>query len=225
MENIIIEFKNVTKSFSVGNQKIEALKNINLNIHKKDFLAITGPSGSGKSTLLNLMSFIDEPTSGHIYFDEIEIEKYNDKSKTLFRNQKIGIIFQSFNLIPVLTSIENVALPIQIHSKKNKEIVEMSKDLLNELGLGNHLNHYPNSLSGGQKQRVAIARALITNPEIIIADEPTSALDSKTGIAIIELMKKINQEKGTSFIFSTHDQRIMNEVERKVELIDGRINN
>jgi putative ABC transport system ATP-binding protein len=225
MENIIIEFKNVTKSFLVGNQKIEALKKINLNIHKKDFLAITGPSGSGKSTLLNLMSFIDEPTSGHIYFDEIEIEKYNDKSKTLFRNQKIGIIFQSFNLIPVLTSIENVALPIQIHSKKNKEIVEMSKDLLNELGLGNHLNHYPNSLSGGQKQRVAIARALITNPEIIIADEPTSALDSKTGIEIIELMKKINQEKGTSFIFSTHDQRIMNEVERKVELIDGRINN
>ena len=225
MENTIIEFKNVSKSFSLGNQKIDALKNINLNIHKKDFLAITGPSGSGKSTLLNLMSFIDEPTTGQIYFDEIEIERYNEKSKTLFRNKKIGIIFQSFNLIPVLTAIENVALPIQIHSKKSKQLMESSKELLNELGLGNHLNHYPSSLSGGQKQRVAIARALITNPEIIIADEPTSALDSKTGIEIIELMKKINTEKGTSFIFSTHDQRIMKEVERKVELIDGIINN
>jgi len=222
---ILIEFQKVNKTYFLGTQKIDALKDINLSIKDKDFTAIIGPSGSGKSSLLNLISFIDTPSEGKILYDNVNVENLKEIDVAKFRSNKVGIIFQNFNLIPVFSATENVALALQIQNGNNKENMERSKELLNELGLGNHLNHKPSYLSGGQKQRVAIARALITNPEIIIADEPTSALDSKTGMEIISLMKKINETKKTTFIFSTHDPRIINEVEKKIELIDGQIKN
>lgn len=221
----LLEFKGVHKTYELGAQKILALRNINFSIYPGEFITIVGPSGSGKSTFLNLVGLIDTPTKGTIEYEGGDIAKMSDNDITTFRNQKVGIVFQNYNLIPVLNSVENVAFALQVQGVNKKESIIRSKDLLQEVGLGNHFNHRPGNLSGGQRQRVAIARALVTQPEIVIADEPTAALDGKTGIGIIELMQKLNQAKQTTFIFSTHDQRIIDTVDSVVEIEDGQIQN
>jgi len=218
-----LKLENISKKYTLGNQVVTALDDVSLTISSGDFMAIAGPSGSGKSTLLNLVSLIDNPTSGNITYDGINVASYSDNEITKFRNQKIGIVFQSYNLIPVLDAVENVAFALQLQKKTKKESVKLAKLILEEVGLKDHLNHRPSNLSGGQRQRVAIARALVTNPEIVIADEPTAALDSKTGIAIIELMKSLNEKKNTTFIFSTHDPKIIKKVNSVVHLLDGQI--
>ncbi len=223
--NLLLKLVNINKTYQLGSQKIQALKNLDFSINYGDFLAIVGASGSGKSTLLNLISLIDSPTRGQLLYDKVNIDNFNDNEMTSFRNKKIGIVFQNYNLIPVLNSVENVAFALQIQKVSKQESIDRSIALLKEVGLENHLEHRPANLSGGQQQRVAIARALVTNPEIVIADEPTAALDSKTGLEIIELMKNLNKSKKTTFIFSTHDPKIIKSVDNIVELEDGVIIN
>lgn len=224
-DKTLIKFVDIEKTYELGNQKVRALRGINFSIMEGEFLAIVGPSGSGKSTFLNLSSLIDVPTKGSILYQDIDTQEFSDNEITAFRNKKIGIVFQNYNLIPVLDAVENVAFALQIQGVKKAESIERSQKILSEVGLGGHFNHRPGNLSGGQKQRVAIARALVTNPEIVIADEPTAALDSKTGMGIIDLMKELNETKKTTFIFSTHDPRIINTVNNIVEIEDGLIIN
>lgn len=221
----LIELQNVSKTYTLGSTFVHALTGVNKSIYSEEFLAITGPSGSGKSSLLNLISFVDFPTNGKVLYGEKDVTLLSEKEISSFRSNKIGIIFQNFNLIPILTALENVVFPLQIQgkSKDQQAMNHKATELLSELGLGTFLHHKPNELSGGQKQRVAIARALITDPEIIIADEPTSALDSKTALEIIGLMKKLNEEKKITFVFSTHDTNIIKEVNYTIELKDGKL--
>lgn len=221
----LLELKGVYKSYQLGTQLIEALKNINFTIYPGEFLTIVGPSGSGKSTFLNLIGLIDSPTNGIIEYQGRDVAELSDNEVTAFRNKKVGIVFQNYNLIPVLSAVENVSFALQVQGISKKESIERSKSLLAEVGLGKHFNHRPGNLSGGQRQRVAIARALVTQPEIVIADEPTAALDGKTGRGIIELMQKMNEAKNVTFIFSTHDQRIIETVDSTIEIEDGQITN
>ncbi|MEM9823190.1 MAG: ABC transporter ATP-binding protein [Bacteroidota bacterium] len=220
---VLLELQGVKKTYHLGNQKIEALRGIDYKIHSGEFLAIVGPSGSGKSTLLNLLALIDQPSAGKVWYENTDIDQFSDNEITSFRNKKIGIVFQNYNLIPVLNATENVAFALQVQGLSKKEAQERAVQILKEVGLGAHLQHRPANLSGGQRQRVAIARALVTQPEIVIADEPTAALDSKTGMGIIELMKNLNQSKKTTFIFSTHDNRIIDTVSHIVSIEDGLI--
>lgn len=224
-EKALIEFQGVEKTYQLGTQKVHALRGINFTVHPGEFIAVAGPSGSGKSTLLNLIALIDTPTKGKVLYEGVHVDKFSDDQITTFRNKKIGIVFQNYNLIPVLSAAENVAFALQVQSVSKAESLERAKALLQEVGLGGHFNHRPANLSGGQKQRVAIARALVTNPEIVIADEPTAALDSKTGMEIISLMKRLNQSKKTTFVFSTHDPRIIEKVDQVVTIQDGVILN
>lgn len=224
-EKALIEFQGVEKTYQLGTQKVHALRGINFTVHPGEFIAVAGPSGSGKSTLLNLIALIDTPTKGKVLYEGVHVDKFSDDQITTFRNKKIGIVFQNYNLIPVLSAAENVAFALQVQSVSKAESLERAKALLQEVGLGSHFNHRPANLSGGQKQRVAIARALVTNPEIVIADEPTAALDSKTGMEIISLMKRLNQSKKTTFVFSTHDPRIIEKVDQVVTIQDGVILN
>lgn len=217
----LILFEKIEKIYQLENQKIYALRGVDLSVQSGDFLAIAGPSGSGKSTLLNMLALIDVPTKGRVKYNNIDVSTMSDNQKTLFRNKEVGIVFQNYNLIPVLNAVENVAFPLQIQGISNKESIEKASQMLRDVGLGTHLQHRPGNLSGGQKQRVAIARALITNPSIVIADEPTAALDSKTGMEILELMKELNYNKNTTFVFSTHDQRIINSVHNVIQIEDG----
>lgn len=217
----LILFEKIEKTYQLENQKVYALRGIDLSINSGDFLAIAGPSGSGKSTLLNLLTLIDIPTSGKVKYSGVDVSTMSDNQKTLFRNREIGIVFQNYNLIPVLNAVENVAFALQVQGVSNKQSIERASQMLKDVGLGTHLQHRPGNLSGGQKQRVAIARALVTKPSIVIADEPTAALDSKTGMEILELMKELNYKKNTTFVFSTHDQRIINSVHNVIQIEDG----
>jgi len=223
--NNLLDLKEVSKTYFMGTQRVKALQNINFSIQQGDFLAVAGPSGSGKSSLLNLISLIDTPTNGDLFYGTTKVRELTDNEITKFRSEKIGIVFQNYNLIPVLSAVENVAFSLQVKNISKKESHKRATKLLKEVGLGAHLEHRPNNLSGGQRQRVAIARALVTNPEIVIADEPTAALDSKTGMDIINLMKRLNEEKKTTFIFSSHDPKIIDEVDAVVVLKDGAIVN
>ena len=220
----VVELKDVKKFYMLGKTRVDALQGVSLEIQKGEFLAIAGPSGSGKSTMLNMIGCIDLPSEGKILIDGTEVDTLDDKELTHYRRSKIGFIFQSFNLIPVLDVYENIEFPLLLNrglSKKNRgKIVER---FIEEVGLQDRQKNKPNELSGGQRQRVAIARALVTNPLIILADEPTANLDSATGIRIIELMKHINETEKTTFIFSTHDAHIMKQARRVVDILDGRI--
>jgi putative ABC transport system ATP-binding protein len=224
-DKVLMEFQELEKTYQLGPQKVHALRGINFAVHAGEFIAVAGPSGSGKSTLLNLLALIDTPTKGKVLFEGLEVNQLSDHQITAFRNKKIGIVFQHYNLIPVLSAVENVAFALQVQSVPRAQSLEKAKAMLEEVGLGTHTNFRPAQLSGGQKQRVAIARALVTNPEIIIADEPTAALDSKTGMEIIGLMKNLNQAKKTTFVFSTHDPRIIESVDQVIKIQDGFILN
>ncbi|NIM97349.1 ATP-binding cassette domain-containing protein [Candidatus Saccharibacteria bacterium] len=219
----LIQMEKVSKDYRLGETVVHALRGITLQIDKGEFVAVWGPSGSGKTTLLNLIGAIDEPTSGYLSFSGQEISKLPDDRKSELRTDSIGFVFQSFNLIPVLSAFENVMIPLQIKGLPTAEAIKRSAERLNQLGLTDFVKHRPDKLSGGQQQRVAIARALVTNPSLVIADEPTGNLDSDTARNIIQLMRDLNRREGTTFVFSTHDQRLLGQVDRLIRLEDGRI--
>ena len=221
---VIVEAQAVGKEYALGKQTVTALRNISLTIHKGEFMALAGPSGSGKSTLLNLIGCIDTPTTGSILIGGQDISGKTPDELADLRLNTLGFVFQTFNLLPVLSAWENVEYPLlQQRDVAKKSRQERVQHYLNVVGLESYAHHRPNELSGGQRQRVAIARALATRPSIVLADEPTANLDHKTGEGILRLMKDLNQEEGTTFIFSTHDARVMEMADRVIELADGQI--
>ena len=220
----LLYLENIVKTYTKGNQLIKALGGISLSIEEAEFLCIVGPSGSGKSTLLNIIGCLDSPTDGSITYAGKSLHSLTEKELSLYRRDNISFIFQSFNLIPVLTVIENVELPLVIENKQNKiDIRNRALAIVEQVGLHSLSNRYPRELSGGQEQRVAIARALVKNPLIVLADEPTANLDSENAEDIISVMETMNKKFRTTFIFSTHDPRVEHHAHRKIVLKDGAI--
>jgi len=217
----LIQLQAINKKYQMGQKEFLALNDINLSFDKGEFTAVWGPSGSGKTTLLNLIGTIDEPSSGTLLINGNDVSKLSDNEKSNYRNNQIGFIFQNFNLIPVLSAVENVMLPLQIKKTKTSIAREKAMERLSEVGLDHLANSRPDKMSGGQRQRVAIARALVTDPDVVIADEPTANLDFATSINIIEIMQKLNKKDKTTFLFSTHDQRLLDRMNRLVKLEDG----
>jgi putative ABC transport system ATP-binding protein len=217
-----VELKGLVKNYRLGQTVVSALRGVDLELHRGEFTAVIGASGSGKSTLLNMIGSIDNPDSGSIKFDGVEITQLSDDAKSHLRNQKIGFIFQSFNLIPVLNVEENVELPLLInHSISAIERSERVAAAIADVGLSSFMKNRPDQLSGGQRQRVAIARALAGNPDLVLADEPTANLDSTNSGKIIDLMLELNSRRKVTFLFSTHDANLMNHVSRIVNIQDG----
>lgn len=220
----IIEIKGVTKDYPLGKTTVHALRGVDVNVEEGELLSIVGASGSGKTTLLNIIGCIDNPSAGSVKIHGEEITSLTDDKLTKLRLYKVGFIFQTFNLIPVLDVQENVEFPLMIMKKYSKaEMEKRSMKLIEEVGLTEYLKHKPAELSGGQRQRVAIARALVTNPDIVLADEPTANLDSVTSENILELMNKLNEIEKTTFIFSTHDPDVLKYAKRVVRIKDGLI--
>ena len=220
----LIRLESVTKSYRLGRQHVHALKKVTLSIEESVFMAIAGPSGSGKTTLLNLIGCIDNATTGRIYIDGTEVGGKTPDELADLRGKAIGFVFQTFNLLPVLSAAENVEYPLlQQKTLTKAERLERVSHYLGVVGIQKYARHRPNQLSGGQRQRVAIARALAIEPRLVLADEPTANLDHKTGDGILRLMKKINQSTGTTFIFSTHDQKVINMADRLIRIEDGEI--
>ena len=221
----IVELKDVKKVYPLGKTEVHAVKGVSFEICKGDFISIAGPSGSGKSTILNMIGCIDVPTEGTVMINGTETGGLSDKKITDLRHEVLGFIFQSFNLIPVLNVFENIEFPLLLGKSKMTKAEKSNwiEMLIEEVGLKEWRSHKPNELSGGQRQRVAIARALVTKPEIVLADEPTANLDSVTSDAIINLMKKVNRDLGTTFIFSTHDPTIVEVADHIIRLRDGLI--
>jgi putative ABC transport system ATP-binding protein len=222
-EQPILKLHKVRRRFMLGETTIDALKEVSLDIHAGEFLAVWGPSGSGKSTLMNMIGLIDVPTSGEVIFDGQDTHALADDVLTNFRGGKIGFVFQNFNLVPVLSALENVMLPLQIQGVSAKVARERAAAVLVDVGLEQFQNSLPDKLSGGQQQRVAIARALVVNPKLIIADEPTANLDSENSRMVVNLMRKMNRARTVTFVFTTHDPRLLEHVDRKVLLRDGNI--
>ena len=221
----LIEMTAIKKDYYLGETVVHALKGIDMTIDKGEFVAVWGPSGSGKTTLLNLIGAIDEPSKGKLFVEGQEVAILSDNRRTDLRNSSIGFIFQGFNLIPVLSALENVMLPLEIKGTSLSEARSKALKRLDEVGLSDFVSHRPDKMSGGQQQRVAIARALVTEPLIVIADEPTANLDSDTSRSIIGLMRNLNEKEKTTFVFSTHDQRLLDQVKRLIRLEDGKILN
>ena len=219
----MIRVEQVDKTYHTGDSVVKALRNVSMHIPDGQFISIAGPSGSGKTTLLNLIGCIDSVDKGEIWIDDKAVSTLGKHGKTEFRRSHLGFIFQTYNLIPVLTAYENVAFVLSILSVPEEEIKERTLRILEEVGLKGMEQRRPDKLSGGQQQRIAIARALIKHPKIVLADEPTANLDSKTGKEILALMKQMNQRYGTTFVFSTHDQMVMDYAGRLVQLHDGQI--
>ncbi len=220
----VIEVKGVTKDYPLGKTTVHALRGVDLTVEEGAFMSIIGPSGSGKTTLLNIIGCIDTPTSGSVKVHGDEITELEDKKITDLRLHKIGFIFQTFNLIPVLNVRENVEFPLLLMKKHSKgEITARAEKLITEVGLMEYIEHKPAELSGGQRQRVAIARALVSNPDIVLADEPTANLDSETSESILELMRELNEKEKTTFIFSTHDPEVLKYAKNIVKIRDGHI--
>jgi len=221
---MLVRVENVTKQYLLGDQPVTALNRVNLNIEEGVFMAIAGPSGSGKSTLLNLIGCIDTPTSGKIYIADRDVSGKTPDELARLRARSIGFIFQTFNLLPVLSAEENVEYPLlQFRELSAAERAERVRHYLGVVGLTEFARHRPNQLSGRQRQRVAIARALAVRPKIILADEPTANLDHRTGGRILRLMRRINRKTGATFVFSTHDRRVIDMADRRVDLEDGEI--
>lgn len=220
----VVRVEKVSKEYALGKQTVTALQKVSLTVAEREFMALAGPSGSGKSTLLNLIGCIDTPTSGRISIQGKDIGGKSPDALSDLRLNTLGFVFQTFNLLPVLSAWENVEYPLlQKREVDKNERQKRIKHYLQVVGLEQYAHHRPNELSGGQRQRVAIARALVTHPKIVLADEPTANLDHKTGEDILRLMKKLNIEEGTTFIFSTHDARVMEMADRVIELADGQI--
>ncbi|MEI7792025.1 MAG: ABC transporter ATP-binding protein [Candidatus Berkelbacteria bacterium] len=219
----MIELKNVSKVYELGGEKIFALDHVNLQVEKGEFIAIMGPSGSGKSTLANVIGGLDVPDEGEVLADGVDIVKMSDSVLSNYRNKKIGFIFQSFNLQPTYTSLENVMIPLLFSGVSLSERKKRALECLKSVGLEDRVSHRPGELSGGQRQRVCIARALANNPEMIIADEPTGNLDSKKGAEIIDLLKQLNKEAGITLIVITHDVSVAREAKKILNIKDGKI--
>lgn len=218
----IIQIEGLRKMYELGGEQVIALRDISLDIYKGDFISIIGPSGSGKSTFMNMIGCLDRPDSGHYLLDGSEVAKMKDADLAEIRNEKIGFIFQNFNLLPKLTAFENVELPLIYRGKKKAERKEAVLEVLDKVGILERQHHLPNQLSGGQQQRVAIARALAGNPPIVLADEPTGALDSKTSKEILKIMKEINNQ-GQTIILITHDLEVAKQASRVVRIQDGQL--
>jgi len=218
----LIEAHQLTKLYRMGDETVHALDGVSFAIPARDYCAIVGPSGSGKSTLMNIIGGLDTPTSGRISIGGADIGEMDDDALALFRNRTIGFVFQSFNLLPRLTALENVELPMIYGGVPTKERRERARELLHRVGLGDRMGHRPTQLSGGQQQRVAIARALAGRPALILADEPTGALDTNTGIEILALFRQLNRE-GATIVIVTHDHEVAAQTRRTIEMRDGRI--
>ena len=219
----ILRVENLTKIYGKGENEVIALDNVSFSVNKGEFVAIVGASGSGKSTLLHLMGGVDRPTSGKVFIDDKDIYSFNDDKLAIFRRRQVGLIYQFYNLIPILNVEENITLPLALDNRKvDPEVLNV---LLKRLGLENRRNHLPNQLSGGQQQRTSIGRALITNPSIILADEPTGNLDSKASDEIVEILKRSNKELNQTIIMITHNMEIAKECDRIIKIEDGKIAN
>lgn len=219
----LLEMRSVNKHYLLGEGRIDALRAVDLAIQPGEFVAVWGPSGSGKSTFCNLIGLLDTPSSGSVHFDGQDVAGLSDDERSALRNRAIGFVFQGFNLIPVLSALENVMLPLQVGRSNAREARTKAIARLAEVGLTSHLAHRPAKLSGGQQQRVAIARALIGAPALVVADEPTANLDSDNALRIIALMRSISKIEGTAFVFSTHDERLLERVDRRILLHDGAV--
>ncbi len=223
MGKTIIDAHNVSKTYNEKMIPVKALQDVHLHIEEGEFVALVGPSGSGKSTLLNMIGGLDEPSSGTVFVDGVEITKLSENKLIDFRLENIGFVFQSFNLIPVLTSKENIGFVLQLQKVPKKDREKRVLELLQEVGLADKINSRPGELSGGQQQRVAVARALASKPKIILADEPTANLDSKSAGNLLDIMAKLNKEEKITFLFSTHDQRVIEKARRVITLVDGKV--
>jgi len=224
-EEILVELRSVSRQYKLGKTVVNALEGVSLEIERSDFLIVAGPSGSGKSTLLNLIGCIDQPTAGSVIFDSTDVATLSDRELSAFRAHKLGFIFESFNLVPVLNAHENVDYPLRLRNVPAAERQSRTEAILEAVGLQDQALHRPGELSGGQRQRVAIARALVTHPELVLADEPTANLDTRTGETIIDLMKEMRDRLGTTFVIATHDPMVAERARRRVEIRDGRISN
>lgn len=222
MKNLVIETKNLSKVYQ-GVVPVKAVDEVDLHIEDDEFTAIVGPSGSGKTTLLNMISGLDRPTSGSVKVNGYELNEMNENQLIDFRLKHIGFVFQSYNLIPVLTAKENTEFIMLLQKVDKKLRDERVEKLLTEVGLADKMNQRPSQLSGGQQQRVAVARALASKPDFVLADEPTANLDSKSTANLLDIMARLNKEEGITFVFSTHDQRVIDRARRVITLVDGRI--
>jgi putative ABC transport system ATP-binding protein len=223
-KNSVLSLKNVYKIYKMDGISVNALDGVSLTIKEGEFVSIIGPSGSGKSTLMHVVGCLDVPTSGKVTLENHEVSKLSENKLAHIRNKKIGFVFQTFNLLARTSALENVALPLVYNGTAGSKINERAKEALKKVDLGDRLDHHPNQLSGGQQQRVAIARALVTDPAIILADEPTGNLDSKSGIEIMEILKKLHKQ-GRTIVVVTHDASIASQAQRIIKLKDGQIVN
>ncbi len=219
----VIETKNISRTYHQGEIEVKALNNVSIDFEKGEFTAIIGPSGSGKTTFLNAIGGLDKPTSGKVIINNTDITTLNENKMIDFRLKNIGFVFQAYNLIPVLTAKENVEFIMLMQNKPKKEQEIRAKQLLKDVGLEKQINRRPNQLSGGQQQRVAVARALASKPQFVLADEPTANLDSTSTSDLLDIMQTLNKEEGMTFVFSTHDQRVIDRASRIITLEDGKI--
>ena len=222
-KRIVVRTQQVKKEYQMGSITVHALQGVDLEVYSGEYLSIMGPSGSGKSTLFNMVGGLDKPTEGKVYIDEVDVAQLDAYELAWLRCRKIGYIFQSFNLIPVMTALENVTLPMVFAGLTSDESRDKGIELLSKVGLGERHSHKPFELSGGQQQRVAVARALANDPAVVLADEPTANLDLRTGTEIIELLKEMNRDSGVTIISATHDHKMLNVSDRVVWIADGRI--
>lgn len=220
----IIRMENIIKRFYIGKpNELQILNGLNITVNKGEFVSIVGESGSGKSTLMNIIGVLDRQTEGNYFLEGQDVNSMNDSVRSMIRNEKIGFVFQNFNLIPRANALKNVTLPLMYKEKRPKNVKELGMEMLKLVGMEDRMNHLPNELSGGQKQRIAIARAMINDPSIILADEPTGALDSQTGHMIMDIFHKLHKEQGKTIVLVTHSKELAAETERIITLHDGYI--
>ena len=221
MNDLVVDAVDLTKTYTMGDMEVHALRGLSVQIARGEVVSIMGPSGSGKTTLMNILGCLDRPTAGEYTLDGESVAQLNDEQLARIRNQKVGFVFQSFNLLPRSTALTNVELPLRYSPPNGRKRREMAEEALVAVGLGDRITHRPNELSGGQQQRVAIARALVNNPAIVMADEPTGNLDTKSGDEIMDVLLELNKERGTTLIIVTHDPEVAERTERVINIRDG----
>ncbi len=221
----VIKTTDLSKIYNGSAAEVHALKNVSLEFKQGEFTAIVGPSGSGKTTFLNVIGGLDKPTEGHIYIDGVDLATMKESKLFDFRLRHIGFVFQAYNLIPVLTAMENVSFIMLLQKRSKEEMDRRAKEMLEQVGLSDKLNVRPSQLSGGQQQRVAVARALASKPDFVLADEPTANLDTQSAFNLLDIMARLNKEENVTMIFSTHDQRVIDRANRVIKLVDGAVDN